>query len=1006
MSNARADQLFLAYIGRPADVGWRNSTANLLTSVGPNAAPSVALQNAFFAASVLEGVYSLSDSNATLVNKIFLNLFGFGARTDEQAFWGSQITSGFMTQQTAAWTIFSSYFANLDTLPAQYTGATYAKLVAIDKYSTQLLSDSAANLAVSQIGGAGATSARTFLSSVTNQATAATAITNIATAVNNATTAASGTTYTLAASADNIPGTSSNDTITGLVSETTGASTLSASDVINGGAGTDTFNITFEGNPTAVPGAQISGVEVFNLRAIGTAAVSVDASNFSGATQVWSDRATRDVTVTNLAAGAAGGIRGNGSVESGAATALTFGYAAGVTAGVLAVDGGVKGANAKATATGSLESLTIASTGAANTLAGIDTGAGTVKTVTIAATTNLTTGNIVDVAAGTTITVSGLAATVGLGTLAANVKSVDATGLTAGGVTAVLDAATATFTGGGGVDTVTTVALTTTTAGVINAGAGAADVLIVANGDHVDSATEAALYTNFEVLRNSGTTDLDVSLLSGITSVQLGSANAGATKLTAAQAANVRVLVTNTTNTVSLATATGTTDVLGLTYQPLAAADVATAIDVTALTATGFETVNVVSSAGSKAGGTGVGNDLGFAAAAAGDLTAINVSGEYDLTIAAANITKAVTITSTQTGTAALYASGNFANGSSVTGSGGADAFILGTGFATYNGGAGNDTFNGTAAQLNTGPDYNVISGGDGSDTLNITGGVALNIVDNNLSKLTGVEKIIIATTAANNQSIQTGGFFDAAFKTTGVDLTTTSTTGTITIDATSFSGAATFTTTSTDGNQNIQTGTSGGNDKITATAGKGTVTVTTAAGDDVVSVTTAGTGGTEGTITVNTGAGNDTITIVNAGAGGAAAITAGAGADKITLGVDTAVLTIGNSDSGSTVTLADTITGFKTTNDQLKLGFAGGGTNATEAAAVVADFATAQTNANAALNTLRTANPGSTELANFQWDATNGYLFNDTNADGTADQVIVLVGINGATFAVADIVA
>lgn len=69
-------------------------------------------------------------------------------------------------------------------------------------------------------------------------------------------------------------------------------------------------------------------------------------------------------------------------------------------------------------------------------------------------------------------------------------------------------------------------------------------------------------------------------------------------------------------------------------------------------------------------------------------------------------------------------------------------------------------------------------------------------------------------------------------------------------------------------------------------------------------------------------------------------------------------------------------------------------------------DFATALTNANAALAALKVANPASTELANFQWDATNGYLFNDTNADGTADQVIVLVGITGATFAVSDIIA
>lgn len=215
----------------------------------------------------------------------------------------------------------------------------------------------------------------------------------------------------------------------------------------------------------------------------------------------------------------------------------------------------------------------------------------------------------------------------------------------------------------------------------------------------------------------------------------------------------------------------------------------------------------------------------------------------------------------------------------------------------------------------------------------------------------------------------------------------------------------ATLTTTSTTGNQTIQTGTAGGNDKVTAVATTGNVSVTTGAGDDVVSVTTAGTAGGEGAITINTGAGNDTITIVNAAAGDGATITAGAGADKITLSLDTAVIVIGNTDSGITLETADSITGFKTGVDQLKLGFAGGATNATEAAAAVTGFATALTNANAALAALKVANPASTELANFQWDATNGYLFNDTNADGTADQVIVLVGITGATFAVTDII-
>jgi len=75
------------------------------------------------------------------------------------------------------------------------------------------------------------------------------------------------------------------------------------------------------------------------------------------------------------------------------------------------------------------------------------------------------------------------------------------------------------------------------------------------------------------------------------------------------------------------------------------------------------------------------------------------------------------------------------------------------------------------------------------------------------------------------------------------------------------------------------------------------------------------------------------------------------------------------------------------------------------EASAAVADFAAALTAANTALATLA-GTSAATELYSFQWDANNGYLFNDTDGNGTADQVVVLVGITGASIAATDIVA
>lgn len=824
MSEAIANQLFLVYLGRPADVSWRKSTADLLN----NAAPPVALQNAFFSAAVLEGTYSLNDSPSALVNKIFQNIFGFAANGFEQQQWGDLITKGVITAPTAAWTIFNSYLGatNLGALADTYQVPARSKLIAINDYTAELANNGAANVAVSQIGGAAATAARAVISGISTAAGAATLKTNITTTVNGATTAATGTTYTLTAGADNIPGTSSNDIINGLVSETAGASTLNASDVINGGAGTDALNITFEGNLKAIPGAQITAVEVFNLRALGTENVTVNASTLSGATQVWSDRATRDVTVSNLAAGAAGGIRGNGVVESGAATALTFGYAAGVTAGVLAVDGGVKGANAKVLASDGLETLTIASTGGANTLAGIDTGNNTVKTVTIAATTNLTTGGITDVAANATISISGLATSVDLGTLAANVKSVDATGLTAGGVTAVLDAATATFTGGGGNDTVTTAALTTTTAGAINAGAGT-DVLVLAAATHADTVAKGALYTGFETLRTGFTQDL--SLLAGITALQVTTKTGGdisLTKATAAQAAAITVRDAEDTVahelSIALADSSGSSDVVSITLQNTTSTAAAGVGD---LKVVGFETLNITS-----------GNTL-----ASGTANFVTTVDAGNTSLRTVNVTGASDFTGSFAGNGGITA----INAGGMTGSGIVTLTVAPTGLLTVTGTANSDVVKTTSDSLTN--NLTVNFGAGSGDTLTITNNAAT-ITDNGFGNITGIDNLTLTGTGGHNVTL--GGFANAAIG-AGNRLTVS----VLAADADTTINAGALTTAAVKvlyENDNP--------------AGK-TGTITTGAGADTITITVGG-GDTKDVTDIRAGQGNDTITLAATSAG------------------------------------------------------------------------------------------------------------------------------------------
>ena len=698
-------------------------------------------------------------------------------------------------------------------------------------------------------------------------------------------------TFTLTTASDNVAGTSGSDVINGSVSATAADNTLTLTDVINGGAGTDTLNVmaSVAAANIAVPSAGIQNVETINIRAIDAdGTVGTDAATFAsvaGVTAVNADRNSSNVTVTNLATGASVGMIGDGSVANGI---LKYAYATATADQVINVSGGTSNtgvADITATASAGVTKATINSTGAANKVDTItlDSAAGnTVTSLTVNAATDLTatlTAN--DFAATAALTVTGAAAKVDLG---ANFdgKTVDASGLTAGGVTIAVNANTTSFKGGQGNDVVTTAAVTSTTAGIIDAGAGTADVIVVADDAHIDTAAEAALYSNFEVVRNTEAGGIiDVSLLAGITAVQADAAGASSfTKLTAAQAANITVRQNATNLTVALATDTGTSDVVAITFGDAALNPTSDATGT--VTVNGFETVNLKAVQGKTASDL----DATIAAFAADKATALNLTGtSFDLSNVG-GLAKAVTIDGTAL-TGYLKVAGNLVNGSTVNSGAGKDTMTLGTGFGTYNTGAGDDTINATAAQLNTGASYNVINGGDGTDTLNITGGAALTIVDNNLSKISNVEKIVVATTVDNNQTITTGGWFDGAFKAAGVDLTTTTAKGTVTIDMTSFTGAA------------------------------------------KLSVTTVGTGTTEGQINVQTGSGADNVTVSAAAAGGAGTVKTFDGNDKITTasteafdltggkGNDTLVLgssgveTI-NFESTAANNGVDTITGFE----------------------------------------------------------------------------------------------
>ncbi|MEI7457608.1 MAG: hypothetical protein WCK93_12890 [Nitrosomonadales bacterium] len=804
-----------------------------------------------------------------------------------------------------------------------------------------------------------------------------------------------GQTFTLTTGADNIVGTTGNDTINGLSATTiaTATDTLTVVDVINGGAGTDTLNITVTGvNTDVTDGALISNVEYISIRntaATTTGLASVSATGLEGVNAT----GVGDITVTNLATGKA--FSANGATGS---PVISQGYVAAATSAVTNLGGATLGTLTLVGA--GITSATINTTGAvASTTGAVNLVAA--KTITINATSDLTVASIATTGATATLTVTG-AGKVDTGTaLDADITVVNASANT-GGVSVILGNTLSTkFTGGSGNDTVTLNGVQT---GAVDGGAGTGDRVIVSNTTDI-GATPAALVTNFEVLRNTaGGATLDVSTVAGITSIELGATGQGATKLTVAQALAVTNIANDDTLTLALATATGTSDVLTVTLKNSTAT---TSADLTTATVTGFETLNVVSSSGSSA-------DISVVSfAAAGDLTALNLSGAFPISVNTANITKAAAINAsgvTYAGSTAtdyaLTITGALVKGSAVTGSAAADSItatvaIAGTtgDFVTYNAGAGNDAISATAAALNNiaGANGSVkIEGGLGTDTLTFTDAGSLTLADGNFQFVTGVETI--SYTVANKAiTIAGAGFFNSNFAATGATLTLGDATNAQinSVDLTPFSGAATVSLTATAATTVAQTiSTGSGADTVTllmAGTTTGTGVVNTGAGNDTIKITVGGL--TTGSITINAGAGQDTITITGD------ALTAAAAANQVY------TVNAGH----STLAAADSITGAKLsdgTDQGTKIDFDGAAAaNANVAASSVTGYTAGEltytvTNGLLAFaGTSAAALTAATKATLAQTVITTvdkAVAYTQTNADATVDSYVFEVNAGG----------
>jgi S-layer protein len=708
-------------------------------------------------------------------------------------------------------------------------------------------------------------------------------------------------------------------------------STFTTADQINGGAGNDVLNLTLAnaGGAVSLPAASVTGVETVNVRNVSGQVLNVDASQFAGATAINADRAVNTVSVTNLATGASAGMTGNGTVANGA---LNLAYAKATDAVTINVSGGttnVGNAAKIAVTTGSATAATINSTGAANA---VDTvvlsSTNTVTGLTINAATNLTTGTISGFAAGAVETISGAATSVNVGSLDANIKTVNAAGLTAGGVTATLNTGAATgftFTGGAGNDTITVTGAFTNTvaAGAIDGGAG--NNTLIENTTALTSATAAA-FKNFQVLQDGVAGTQDASVVSGITTLQTNNATAGFSNMTAGQAANVQVLAAETSATFALKDASGTADVLGLTLQNALPANVATVVNAEGLTVDGFETLKVAANSGIATAMTaavqtaGAYDGIGFTSATS--LTSIVATGAFDLDINLANALKVTSVdVSGLTGGGSTIELAANTGALVVTGSAATDIITLATagtgGTQTINSGAGNDTIIGTQGQITAA----TINGGAGTDTLSFSD-ASLTVNDNAFKNVTGVEKIAYTGAAVTHV---VGGYANALATANGgvLDITAASLNDNAasSFDATGLSGSNSLKLSATlahgTGTSAFTVTGSSGADNITISSGAtyaGAITVTDTAGTASKVIDLSGVTGA-GAVSVSSGAGADTIK----GVGGAVVetITAGAGADTVTLGVGhTGIQTLAYATGDSTASAMDLVSNFKLGTD------------------------------------------------------------------------------------------
>lgn len=389
-----------------------------------------------------EAVYPRFLSNEQFADKLIENVVGASAtaaaKTQAKADVAAALNAGW-TQGDVIYQIFTNLAAK-NPADADWGGTSQmlANKVAVAAYVTETLLVNTTDL--NKLGA--------LVANVTKDPASVAA-------AEAAAVGANGQTFMLTVGADNFTGTAGNDTFT--AAQVAGGDTWTVGDVLDGGAGNDTLNVT-ETSLIATPtAATVKNIETANL--ISGATVSVDASGWTGLTAL-NVTATGGTTATGVTAAAttAVDLTSTGAAAGAETVVVNGGSTVSVTAKNNVADTIVVGGT-----TAAAGAVTVTSTGGTatgDTAGTITVTGGSKVTVTqnagnAAATGNNTVGGAVTVngnASTTEVTVNQTKSATGL-TATATVPG--AVGYTAGGVT-ITDANAASATAAG---TITTVSL-------------------------------------------------------------------------------------------------------------------------------------------------------------------------------------------------------------------------------------------------------------------------------------------------------------------------------------------------------------------------------------------------------------------------------------------------------------------------------------------------------------------------------------------------------------------